>query len=83
MTTIRGLSDFFLPPLPKNARVVHFDDNGRAVSGTDVPEARAVYIERQCAMSVRQKARRAWAQQESQEEEVVLFSNQTLKLINE
>ena len=83
MTFICGLSDFFLPPLPKNARVVHFDDYGRAVSSTDVTEAQAVYIERQRALSVRQKARRVRAEQESREEEVVLFSNQTLKLINE
>lgn len=56
---LRGLTDFNLPPTPKGARLIQFDNSGRAV-----PESvRAVadhnrYLERQREMSDRQRSRR-------------------------
>lgn len=56
---VRGLIDFYLPPTPKGARLVQFDNTGRAVPET----VRAVaehnrYLERQQEMSDRQRAKR-------------------------
>lgn len=75
------------PPLPRNARLVHFGANGRVVFRKDESEfilARRKYLEKQKRASERQIARRA----HQKVEKVVPFEEHlksyfTLQLIGE
>ena len=57
---IRGLTDFNLPTTPKGARLIQFDNSGRAVvESVRASAERNKYLERQRAMSEQQRVRRA------------------------
>ena len=78
---LRGLLDFDLPPTPKGARLVQFDNSGRAVPETvRAVEERSRYLARQREMSERQRNKHRHVT--SEETEVRPFE-ELLYLINE